>query len=233
MFAGPGPDAAPLHAASSSVTGAAAGAATRGGPTPSTKAARGFVFFSDRLRAATGDALTIAFTPDVLASISPELEKVRAARQQARQRAYPSDIRRHLDGDAYKRLRTEATHRFDTARYPLARAFCEMLGLDGPLDQLHHSFHGDLGERLQQPQHRQGRSRSSSRSSCSTPHSALCTTPCAPVPPAVPGVKGARREKAKLLAPLTQPDSRATLEHAYEALVLEQARCVGFAPLKT
>ena len=57
----------------------------------------------------------------------------------------------------------EATHRFDTARYPLATAFREMLGLDMPLDRLHLGFHADLG------------------------------------------VKGARREKAKLLAPLTQP----------------------------
>ena len=84
-------------AATSSATGAAASSggdpepagpksrvAKNTCPTPSTKAARGFVFFSDRIRAATGDALTIAFTPAVHAAIAPELEKVRA-RQLARQ----------------------------------------------------------------------------------------------------------------------------------------------------
>ena len=134
------------------------------GPTPSTKAARGFVFFSERLRAASGDALTIVFTPAVLAAIGPELEKVRAARQLARERAYPHEIRKHLDSEAFRRLRAEATHRFDTTRYPLAQTFREMLGLDAPdlpLHRLHLGFHADLG------------------------------------------VKGARREKARLLAPLT------------------------------
>ena len=57
----------------------------------------------DRLRAATGDALTIAFTPAVLAAIGTELEKVHAARQLARQRTYPPEIRTHLDSEAYRR----------------------------------------------------------------------------------------------------------------------------------
>ena len=47
--------------------------------TPSTKAARGFTYFSERVRTATNDAQSITFTPALLAAIAPELEKVRAA----------------------------------------------------------------------------------------------------------------------------------------------------------
>ena len=155
--------AAPAAAAASSAKGAP-------GPTPSTKAARGFVFFSDRLRAATGDALTIEFTPAVLAAIRPELEKVRAARQLAM--SCPRAIRAHLESEAFRRLRAEATHRFGTARYPLAQALREMLRLDAPLHRLHEAYHADRGG------------------------------------------KGDRQEKARLLAPLTQPQSRAPLTQA-------------------
>ena len=99
-------EAAPPHDTRKSAASAAGAAASSAkGPTPSTKAARGFVFFSDRLRAATGDALTIAFTPAVLAAIRTELEKVHAARQLAWERIYPPEIRTHLDSEAYRRLR--------------------------------------------------------------------------------------------------------------------------------
>ena len=97
-------EAVPPHATSPAAAVASAASSAKG-PTPSTKAARGFVFFSDRLRAATGDALTIAFTPAVLAAIGTELEKVHAARQLAWERTYPPEIRTHLDSAAYRRLR--------------------------------------------------------------------------------------------------------------------------------
>ena len=167
----PGSDS-PAAAAASSAKGAP-------GPTPSTKAGRGFVFFSDRLRAATGDALTIEFTPAVLAAIGPELEKVRAARQLAMsersQQSCPRAIRAHIESEAFRRLRAEATHRFDTVRYPLAQALREMLRLDAPLHRLHEAYHADRGG------------------------------------------KGDRQEKARLLAPLTQPQSRAPLTQACES----------------
>ena len=167
----PGSDA-PAAAAASSAKGAP-------GPTPSTKEARGFVFFSDRLRAATGDALTIEFTPAVLAAIGPELEKVRAARQLAMsersQQSCTRAIRAHLESEAFRRLRAEATHRFDTARYPLAQALREMLRLDAPLHRLHEAYHADRG------------------------------------------AKGDRQEKARLLAPVTRPQSRAPLTQACDS----------------
>ena len=150
------------------------------GVTPSTKAARGFVYFSQRIRTESGDAQAITFTPALLAAIAPELEKVRAARQEALARIYPPAIRAQLDSDAYRELRAERTHRFDVERFPLHRVFAAMLGLDVPLDELHVTFNADRG------------------------------------------AKGDRREKARLLQPLTQLEARRSFEEVYEQLVLEQ-----------
>ena len=55
---------------------------------------RSFVFFSERLKAATGGAPSITFSAAVLEAISPEIGKVRVGRREAMARHYPPHIRR-------------------------------------------------------------------------------------------------------------------------------------------
>ncbi|KAL1510749.1 hypothetical protein AB1Y20_007036 [Prymnesium parvum] len=141
----------------------------------------GFVFFSERLKAATAAAAAVRFTPAVLAAIEPELQKVRAGREEAMARWCPPHIRSRLATDAFRKLRERATLRFDPAAFPLQPTFCRALGLGAgaPLHLLHERFHADCGR------------------------------------------KHARREKAALLAPLTDEHARAPFLREYERLVVD------------
>ena len=111
-----------------------------------------FVWFSDRLKAASGGGETITFTPAVREAIAPELGKMRAARAVAierQRRATSAALRPALDSAAFDGLRREATLRYDTARFPLAAEMAALLGLPAslPLHSLHERFNADRGAR--------------------------------------------------------------------------------------
>ena len=121
-------------------------------PGPGTKAARGFCFFSERVKRASGHATSPIFSAVVLEAIRLELDKVDHGRYLSRQRAYSPSISRQLQSAAYARLVQQAVRTFDTERYPLRRLFCELLGLGGvpadlPLERLHARYHADGGGR--------------------------------------------------------------------------------------
>jgi hypothetical protein len=134
-----------------SVSSAGGGAAAAAGQAPATsKAARGFVYFSDRLKAASGHATRIVFHPAVRAAMEPELSKVREGRVLARALSYPAAIERSLRSAAFHSLCEERVHTYETARFPLALAFGRLLepaGWDSslPLDEIHKRFHSDRG----------------------------------------------------------------------------------------
>ena len=114
-----------------------------------TKAKRKFVWFSDRLKIASGSAQVITFTPEVLASIEVELAKVRAGRAEAQKRTYGADIQAQLDSDEWRELRQETVREFDGVSHKMLETFREVLNIKGgvELDALHTLFHGDQGSK--------------------------------------------------------------------------------------
>ena len=126
------------------------------GPSSGTKGDRMFVWFSDRLKQATDNALVLTFTPAVLEAISLELVKVRAGRAEAMQRVYPSAIQTRLDSAQWQELRQEQVHAFDIAKSSLLETFMAVLDLASKddlgegadtvaLNGLHTLFHADQG----------------------------------------------------------------------------------------
>jgi hypothetical protein len=112
------------------------------------KTKRKFVWFSDRLKVATEGAKIIDFTPAVHAALAVEIEKVRAGREAARLIAYPPAIQEHLDSDAWRLLRRETKHSYDTTAHALRDRFVSTLGLgEIELDELHTLFSGDQGSK--------------------------------------------------------------------------------------
>ena len=154
-LASPPAVAAPAAAAAATTAAATAAAATpakegRG------KGSKGddFVWFSDRLKAASGGGETIDFTDAaVRAAIAPEVGKMRTARAEAMQRqrrATSAALRPALDSAAFDGLRRDATTlRYDAARHNLAHEMAALLGLPAelPLHRLHERFHSDSGAR--------------------------------------------------------------------------------------
>ena len=115
--------------------------------TQSTKKARNFVWFSDRLKIATNSAMKIDFCSRVLDAISLELDKVQAGRDKAMLREYPAHLETHIRSSEYRLLSQETTRSIDTARYPFCAVLCNLLQLEVPLHRLHHLFHGDQGSK--------------------------------------------------------------------------------------
>ena len=106
-----------------------------------------YVYFSERLKVASGGGEHITFTPAVLEAISPELKKVRHGRKEAMARPYPAAMRALTQAAAFTHLRAEATLAFDPSAFPLREAFASLLGLasDLPLHRLHERYHSDSG----------------------------------------------------------------------------------------
>ena len=151
--------------------------------TPVVKASKpGFVFFSERLKQASGGGESLNFSAALLEAIDLELVKMRRGRQEAidEQASTTERFRAQLQGEAMAVLRRETTMSFDTALFPLREAFAALIGLSPslPLQRLHERFNGDRGS------------------------------------------KRDRREKAALLAPLTQADARQQFLRHYEELIL-------------
>lgn len=115
------------------------------------KAGRKFVWFSDRIKNVTGNAAVIDFgTPELMAAISPELEKAKLGREAARHAMQYKDVTDVLlASPQYAALRVQQTRSYDPARYPFQQAFAQLLALplDMPMHLLHTRFNGDQGSK--------------------------------------------------------------------------------------
>lgn len=106
-----------------------------------------FVFFSDRLKLASGGGEVVLFSPQVLAAIEPELLKLRAARPALMARPRPGLISYRLRTSAFHALRHPAKLTFPPLSFPLQAAFSRLIRLppELPLHALHQQFHADRG----------------------------------------------------------------------------------------
>ena len=132
-------------------TGAGTVVVAKAGTASAAKAGRKFVWFSDRVKQASGGGAVIEFTDELMAAIAIELEKANVGRKAAIASAvYVPPIKAMLEtSKEYAALRQQQTRAYDISKYPFQTCFAKLLALpDGvQMHQLHERFNGDRGSK--------------------------------------------------------------------------------------